>query len=228
MTCHGCGGAIVGAAYTSARLPGTDYHEQCWRAALAARDGKTKRRPRMNFKYKGAVVAQQVGAPCLVTVNFETDDMAAAEQLITGCRTLGMRAAEPAQKKAEPAPPPPKAKKPAPASVPEAPAEEEEEDENMPSGEDDEEEDEAEEEEAPPKPEPKTGAGLKITKVMQDPKTKFKGVIEELAKQGVSTKAKLTEICLKIRDKVPALKNVNVDEMDERVETAFDLLGLGE
>jgi len=188
----------------------------------------------MNFKYKGAVVTSPVGSPCLVQVSFETGDLADAEALITSCRALGMRAAEPAPAKKEAAPEAPKkAAKPAPTPEP---VEEEDDEDEVGKGEKAEDEvedkgekaeDEVEEEEAPP-PKPEVKSGLKITKVMQDPKTKFKGVIEELSKQGVNTKAKLTEICLKIRDKVPALKNVNVDEMEERVETAFDLLGLGE
>ncbi len=99
--------------------------------------------------------------------------------------------------------------------------EDEDEEEEEEEDEDDEEDEDEDEDEKPAKKkkkdepeEPATPGKFKITKEMKNAK-KLREVVEELIKQGVKSKKKLTKMCIQLKDKIPCLERIT--DLEDRV-----------
>ena len=166
-----------------------------------------------------------------VSVVFDVGDLSEAETLLQGCKSLGVRGTVTQEttkpKETEKLADKPKKGK---AAEPPPPADEDEddddeEDEGAPVA--PEEDDEDDEEPEPPKKEAPAASGGKV-KVTKEMKTaKFRAVIDELSKQGFTTRETLLKVCKKLREQVPAIGNAGDDnQLAARIDTAVDYLGL--
>lgn len=189
----------------------------------------------MTIEYKGYQIegGEKGNDGVIVTVRFRVADIPAAEQLITGCRSLGARSKEqPAELRGVPRTdddserrgnvhPEPKAEEPKPrpklAAVPTPPA-------SAPEASAVKKDELAKE--APTQPANGNGKKkLTVTKEMRE--GTFRVVCSELAKLGYNNKAALLDILPKLREHVPSVKAVPDEQLQARVEAAVDILGLG-
>lgn len=196
------------------------------------------------IEYKGYRIEGKQGEDGVyVTVTWKVPDVPEAEQLITGCRTLGLRPAPAAEKPAEARPklaavPPPPAEpkaepKKANGAAKAKPAEEAQR-ESFAEGNVAVDRGEGARRTAPDEPAEKAPAAeaapkagkmkLTITQAMRA--GTFRVAVEELAKQGFDSKATLLKVVPKIRDQVPAIKAVPEEQIEARIDMAVDILGL--